>query len=49
MEAEAAHIAERLEKAERLVVQAFREWTPTQGPTNKWVAEAKEVKEANDG
>ncbi len=31
----------RATNAERLLLQARREWTPTQGPTDQWLRDAK--------
>ena len=36
---------ERLEILEKLVVQAYKQWTPTQGPTDEWERLAKGIKE----
>lgn len=36
----------RLAILEDLVVQAYQQWTPTQGPTDEWERMAKAIKES---
>ena len=38
----------RLNEAEELLVQAFNEWTPTQGPKDKWLSKVKKIKESRE-
>ena len=34
--------------AGELVVQAYKEWTPAQGPTSEWARKAKVIKERRE-
>jgi hypothetical protein len=38
----------KLNEAQELVVEAFNEWTPTQGPTDEWVRKAKAIKKSRE-
>jgi hypothetical protein len=47
-DAEQRRAWKQLNKAQELLVQAYNEWTPTQGPTDEWLRQVKKIKESRE-